>query len=465
MSLAVRRLLAGIVGASLIIGLTAMPLSAARNPEKIFGVAISVTDPAPSTPGNEAPSGSIATFRATITNLTKGNSSYNSFEIGLPNGFTPVTSYAPTIVASDPAQTSATISVGWAASSVTVSGLDPVRQDKWVTVEFKATVKTISGCTDQPSDPWPLHVWTGSDLSGSEFALTPPLPLPTTLITVSCGIEFETQPQDAVQGQVITGTDFDPTAGKVTVIIKNGGAIDTTVNSGSVTLSVLAGTGSGTYVLTGETANFSAGRATFDTLTIADAPGTGGGPAAGAYLLVASYAGLSATSDSNPEADGNQPFTIYDAYVCGNEAYDESSYLSTIRLDSREDPASCYGIIVDSNSDGSFGTEEWLVTKSGRSVFKGFLTFDWTVDATQPIPWTRVIWDGLSDYQPVLLCNPGIDHEDSATYHEGSGGLFPTDQKMCLVDSDLREVVLDGVPTYVQREIIAYNADLGSRKY
>ena len=224
MSPAFRKALAVAVGAALLMGLTAAPLSAAKNPEKIYGLEMT-PNVDPLKPGwTSARSGADVTFTAKITNLTRGNSSFNSFAVSLPTGFTPVTSYVPKIAASDPVQ-SATVGVAWSGTTVQVTGLDPVRQDKYVTVEFRATVKTITGCADQDSDPWPIHVWTGSDLSGSEFALTPPAPLPRTTITVDCGIEFATQPQDAVQGQTITGTAFDPLAAKVTVVIKNNGVI------------------------------------------------------------------------------------------------------------------------------------------------------------------------------------------------------------------------------------------------
>ena len=286
----------------------------------------------------------------------------------------------------------------------------------------------------------------------------------TTDISPSCGIQFGTQPADAAQGYVITSTDFDyfPGPGEsVTVEILHNGTLDTAINTcdsdpDGVELSVNTFPGGASYALSGNTSCFVDGVASFPDLKISDGAS---GQAAGEYTLVATY-------DSLPESDPSDAFRIWDEFICPTEgapAYDETGDLSTLVLTSKD--LQCFGITASNTlgDDPGFGarrTDTWEVAKSNGDMFQGYLEFQWTLTGTDPIPWTQVIWEGLADYQPVELCNPGVSHTDELKYHDGAGGLFPSGQNMCLVDSDLSDV--DGV--YVQSEIIAYNADLGTSK-
>ena len=473
MSVAFRRLLAGLIGASLVIGLTALPLSAAKPaPEKIFSLEVL---PAPGGTYNglqtsgPVTSGGTATFSPKLYNRTPGNSNFNSFEVNVPASFSITGATRP---AGLPANLGYTVSV--AGNKVTVSGLDPVKQGTYASVDIAVSVAPAS-CSVTYSGAWAAVAYTGAPgstafrqlsdvLAGEPNAGVTADQLSRYLVTQidpSCGIRFGTQPHDAAAGDVITGTDLDPTASsRVTVEIYNASGVDTSVDSGTVTLTRSSGPTSG--VLSGATATFLDGVATFSTLSIGNGATA---QAAGDYALQASYSGFTASSDT---------FTIYDDLICPDPGvqdaeYSESGPASSIALNSQDQ--GCFGITVDNELGGFVGTrrtDTWEVVKSNGTEFKGYLTFDWTLTGTSPIPWTEVTWTesggAVVDYHPVQLCNPGVSHTDSTKYSEGPGGLFPAGEKMCLVDSDLGEATIGGSTVYVQHEIIAYNADLGSRK-
>lgn len=468
MSVAFRRLLAGLIGASLVIGLTALPLSAAKPaPEKILAL---VVLPA-STGAYSGPvtGGGTATFSPRLYNRTPGNSNFNSFDVTVPSPFVVTGASRPTGLA---ANTGYTASV--AGNKVTVSGLDPVKQGTYISVDIAVSVAPTS-CSVTYSNPWAAVAYTGSPGSTTFRQLSDVLSEETntgvtedqlsrylvTQIDPSCGIRFGTQPQDGAAGDVITGVDLDPNAtSRVTVELYNASGIDTSVDSGTVTLTRSSGPTSG--VLSGATATFIDGVATFVDLKISDGATA---QAAGEYVLQASYSSYTAVSGT---------FTIYDDLICPDPGvqdaeYSESGPASSIALNSQDQ--GCFGITVDNELGGFVGTrrtDTWEVVKSNGTEFKGYLTFDWTLTGTSPIPWTEVTWTesggAVVDYHPVQLCNPGVSHTDSTKYSEGPGGLFPAGEKMCLVDSDLGEATIGGSTVYVQHEIIAYNADLGSRK-
>jgi hypothetical protein len=314
-------------------------------------------------------------------------------------------------------------------------------------------VNPTSTCSDSDSGRWSAVAYAGNISSTTFRQLSDNPALETgaspavvshwlvTTIQSSCGIRFGKQPNDAAQGDVITGTALDPSGPNVTVEIFNGGGVDTSVDTGTVTLTTKSGSGPG--VLSGDTATFTDGVATFSSLKISD----GAQPAAGDYTLTATYAQFSADSD---------PFTIFDDELCPGADYQESStqYQSlgglTITPLSTE---SCFGVTVTDTTTNS-GTEEWDVTKSGDATIKGYLDITWELPGTDPVTWTKVLWVGLTEFQDIQRCEPGTFTDETFT------DQFPPDQEICLVSSNLRQ----SGTTWVQDERYAVNTDMGLRK-
>jgi hypothetical protein len=119
------------------------------------------------------------------------------------------------------------------------------------------------------------------DLDAQNSALT------TTVSGSGCALHFFTQPGDANPGQIITGTDFDPTGPAVAVEVVDGAGNRVTSATPTITVALDGGPGSlsGTKAVAATN-----GLASFGDLSI-DTPGT--------YHLVASAAGFtSLTSDS-----------------------------------------------------------------------------------------------------------------------------------------------------------------------
>ncbi|HSG86196.1 MAG TPA: hypothetical protein VLA23_07645, partial [Candidatus Limnocylindrales bacterium] len=112
MSPAFRKALAVAVGAALLMGLTASPLSAAKSTEKLYRLDITPTSVGTGT----------STFELKFTNVTPGNSTFNSFEFTVPSSFT-VLSAAIDQTKSVPTQPGATVTAS--GNHVTVVVLDP----------------------------------------------------------------------------------------------------------------------------------------------------------------------------------------------------------------------------------------------------------------------------------------------------------------------------------------------------
>jgi hypothetical protein len=166
MSVAFRRLLTGLVGASLVIGLTAMPLSAAKPDKKLYKV-----DVQPWTAVN----GETVDIAVTFTNTTPaGIASFTSVTLTVPVGF----GFAPANV--DVVETTVTgsaygISVSQTAPyKITVTNLYPVGPGQSMTVQISDVlieVEPTIDCSVQTFS-WGSEAWTGSNTSGDKFLLS-----------------------------------------------------------------------------------------------------------------------------------------------------------------------------------------------------------------------------------------------------------------------------------------------------
>lgn len=463
--------LAAIVMSGLALLATAIPGFAARpTPEKIFALEIAPNNGstdwanwATLTSGPVVSGAEDVVFTAKLYNRTPGNSNPSSFDVTVPSDFTLVSAAKG---AGSNANAGYTISYPQ-ANVVRVTGIESLKQDQFVSVAITVDVATTDSCSSVNSNnKWSAVMYAGNISSTtfrqlSEDPTSEPNATPagvshylTTVIDPACGIRFGTQPQDASQGDVITGVDLDPeVASRVTVEIFNGSGVDESVDSGTVTLTVKSGPT--THVLAGNTASFSNGVATFTSLSVSDLdPDDPDKQAAGTYVLTAGYNAFSVDSSS---------FQIYDDLICPDltipdPEYSESNGASSIELQSTD--SSCFGITV-TDTTTAFGAKRqdtWSVTKSGTTLFQGYLTFTWDLSGTDPIEWTQVTWDGLTGYKDVVLCNFGVDYTDPTKYNQTATGLFPSGEEMCLAGQTL------DMSTGVQTEVIAYDTDLGTRK-
>lgn len=165
MSVAFRRLLTGLIGASLVIGLTALPLAAKAPDKKFYTLDVQPW---------EVTNGDTVDFSATFTNTTpSGISSFNSITLTAPAGF----GFSAANVAVVPSASTGsgyTVSVGAAAPyKIAVTGLSPIGPGQSVTVTVVGTTIDVApdaSCSDQTLF-WGSEAWTGSNTSGNTFLL------------------------------------------------------------------------------------------------------------------------------------------------------------------------------------------------------------------------------------------------------------------------------------------------------
>lgn len=172
MSVAFRRLLAGLIGASLVIGLTALPLSAAKPVKKTYAVTV---NPA-TVPFN--PAGATQTFTLRYTNTTPGGiASFNSLTLTAPIGFD--IDFGTAGVTTSSANTSFTVTTGLPSADIEVTGLYPVSYNEWVELTFEATVAITATTCAGAFGTWVTQAWTGSNTSGNLFELSGSVPTTT----------------------------------------------------------------------------------------------------------------------------------------------------------------------------------------------------------------------------------------------------------------------------------------------
>ncbi len=169
MSAVTRRWLLVLLGAALLMSLTAGPLSAAKATKKTYSVTV---DPA-TVPLD--PNGVDQTFTLRYTNTTPGGvASFNSLSLTAPAGFT--ITLASVVVTTSSGDTGFSVVPSAAAPNITVTNLYPVSYGEWVQIAFTAQV-VMSGTTCSSAvGTWLTQAWTGSNTSGSLFELsgTPP---------------------------------------------------------------------------------------------------------------------------------------------------------------------------------------------------------------------------------------------------------------------------------------------------
>jgi hypothetical protein len=428
--MAFRRMLAVALGAALLMGLTASPLSAAKSTEKLYRLDIT-----PTTVGT-----GTSTIELKFTNITPGNSTFNSFEFTVPS---PFVLQSARISAAVPAQPGAVVSAS--GDHVTVVVLDPVKNQNYVTVEVTVT-SNVTGCvatsatwvTTEPS----MRVWTGSNLSGSTFRIDASTGT-TTTIDPGCQFRFTTQPSDTVVNAAI--------APAVTVALGRlvGGVFtpDPSIDTGTVSLF-----SSPSASLSGNTATFTDGVATFSSLSVA---------AAGTYTLTASYSTFSATSSS---------FTVY------QECLDEPITIGGATVTPIGDTGtSCVPVTIDFN-----GTQITVLKPTGTNA-RALVTIDnWSAEtATNPIDATEVdtpdpsaLDDGLNGdnvagdgWHPIQWCFGGPYDPTAASFDpltfDWSTISLPGDEVSCLL---YQESHLDGLGNIVVSEHIYLDGDWGAKR-
>ena len=259
-----RKLTFATLAVGLVLAATAVPgLAAKPSPEKIFKLEISPTT---------AAAGASATFDARFTNITPGNSNFNSVQLTAPAGST----VSGVVVTGSNANASKQVAVD--GRVVAVTALDPVKSNQFVNLAVTITTPSATGCAGGQGQ-WLGEAWTGSNTAGNSFRLVPEASSGlTTTFTVSCTLRFVPggAPTGAIMDTAIKGTD----GGAVRVELLSGTSRDTSF-SGLVSIVIVTPSG-GTLDGT-TTTNAVNGVATFSDLSI---------PTPGEYTLKATSGSL-----------------------------------------------------------------------------------------------------------------------------------------------------------------------------
>jgi hypothetical protein len=339
-----------------LVALTAVPGYTA--PQKIYTLTV--------TP-SQALAGESTDFFVTMTNKTPGNSNPNSFSVTAPSGFS-VT--AASISSASNANAGASVTVV-GSSRVDVRTLDPVKTNQYVTLKITATTSDITTCSPQGGFTWTATVWTGSNLSGDTFSLSGPAP--TTTLTRTCELKWDTQPSN-------TTIDTNQT---VVVGAYAGGSRDTGF-AGPLTVNVVSKPDGAT--LTVGSIAYADGQATF----------TLNGDVAGVYEVNASSQGL-----STPDVE----FTLFEATIaCGQVVTDETETVTVEWLDTGDDctgDAKLYTLTRDGNE------VEFLADGASDATFKVDVTAWDPEPAQNPVPATYV--EPPTPAEPVQWCDGTAD--------------------------------------------------------
>ena len=369
-----RKLLIGLIVGAVALTATALPGFAAKpTPEKIFRLDITPTT---------AVGGSSTTFNAKFTNITPGNSSFNSLTLTAPAGFTiTALSIAPMPTSSNP---NASAITSFSGQTATVTALDPVKSNQFVTVSATTDVPPATDCGGS-SGTWTAITWTGSNTAGNTFRMAQSSGL-TTTITVACELRFVDgqNPGNASVGAVIPGAS----GGSVQVELVKGAAPDPDFD-GDVTLLQTSGPSA---TLSGATATATDGVATFSTLKL---------DTAGTYTLKARAAGV-ADSDDSPE------FTIFDGVInCGGELSFTGEGFGGQRGDFNKDGSSCVLVnysVTNELAERNQVTVEWDTDAQPNAAFS--YTVGWepeTVDPATGTPTerTQLAWQKDGNGDPI----------------------------------------------------------------
>jgi hypothetical protein len=181
MSLAFRRMLAVALGAALLMGLTAAPLSAAKPTKKIYTLDV--------TPPEVANGSSAVTFTATFTNTSPdGISSFNSLTLTGSSDFDFTDATVEVIPDPDGSPSGFDVVVETTPQfKVSVTGLSPVVPMHTVSIVIGGVgvdIPPSANCGAQDI-PWGAQVWTGSNTGGNTFVQLPGTGHPFTRVVES----------------------------------------------------------------------------------------------------------------------------------------------------------------------------------------------------------------------------------------------------------------------------------------
>jgi hypothetical protein len=172
-----RRVIVVGAGVALLVGLTAGPLEAGGT-GKIYSVTMSPAA-VPYTTGSVGP----LKFTVVFANQTPGNSQFNSLALSAPANYT----------ISGPFSTQASsgnvgnVSIAHSATGIQVTNLYPVGYGQTFTLTFYATIDTSNLTCSTAVGTWGTQAWTGSNLSGTPFALTSIAPTTTVGTLLAAG--------------------------------------------------------------------------------------------------------------------------------------------------------------------------------------------------------------------------------------------------------------------------------------
>jgi hypothetical protein len=256
------------------------------------------------------------------------------------------------------------------------------------TVVVTMNVSVPAGCSAAPVK-WAIEAKQANDFSGqpgNDMTLDAANSSLATIISGACAVRFGTQPHSAVTGQVISGTDYDPSGPPVTVdVVDVNGNI---VTGSTAAVTVALGSNPGGATLSGTTTvNAAGGVATFSTLTL-DKPADG-------YTLTASSLGLTgATSNTfsiNDQALICTAQTINCAVDTGNSGGDAKVVAHAVDT----------GLLLESvNANGG-----------GQLTCSGYTTNDpntYTFDTTSS-NWSKVVTITIHD--PANTTTSGAAHQ------------------------------------------------------
>lgn len=205
--------------------------------------------------------GTNANIKFTVRNNSPaGNANFNSFRVKTPAGITILAAEKHPDSAGYSANVSSVPPGG--TTFVEVTNISP-SVGKNASFSLKLTLAGECGgggrWVDASRTP-PTEVWSGSNLSGQQFAATNP----TIQTTVPCGLVFTVPPRNATIETppgyaVVTGTPNDPNGTPVQAEVQSGG-FPVTSFTGPVSVVVSSGPGAGSTLAT---VNAVGGTATF----------------------------------------------------------------------------------------------------------------------------------------------------------------------------------------------------------
>jgi hypothetical protein len=150
--------------AALAIVAVALPGWAAKPITKIYSISV--------TPSSGVASGTSVVFTVTLTNVSPGNSSFNSFQLSAPALPNPGFVITQAVLGSGNSNPNASAVIQRTSGTVSVTTLDPVKPSQKVVLNVTATTPANTGCDAVGFGTWTATVWSGSALTGDVFNLT-----------------------------------------------------------------------------------------------------------------------------------------------------------------------------------------------------------------------------------------------------------------------------------------------------